>query len=432
MPRFGPISAVALLLATAACASYNAASPSDDQPAESADERPESSETGVESADSIDIPGVDEGDQSDPLAHRDDEPTSSGGTPDEAASRPDGSEEGADVETREVEFPGDDISLKGTLHVPAGTDDSPVPGIVLLHGSGPLSRDSAMSGQFLTSFGFEIPVFTELADALASAGYAVLRYDKRTCRESANDRCTDNGYPAPGDDITLDDFAADADRALDWLGDRETVDGDRLVLLGHSQGGTLIPKLMHDRDDVAAGLLVATPHRPIDATYRAQREFMRQMLAKAGMDDARIRSMEAYERISQVADQLQKLRDGDYDEDRLAGAATSFWRTWMTWSDAAPDLAKTLDRPLLVLGGAYDFNVPPVELEHWRQTLSDDGDGPDHRVELIDCVTHSLNCIDESNPFEVRPDDLGRHLHPAVTETLTDFLQTTVPPDGSK
>lgn len=422
--------ALATLLTLAGCASAKNTDESDDQPSttSTAQTTGDSSTAGVESARNIDIPGVDENDQSDPLADRRDDDQSSdspdGSSPEQTASD-DTTDDTVDVETRQVDIPGDPLTLKGTVHVPAPATDEPAPALVLLHGSGPLSRDEVMSGQFLTHFGFDIPVFAELADALARAGYVVLRYDKRTCHPSNNARCKGNGYPSPSADVTLHDFADDASRALDWLADRPFADGDRLVLLGHSQGGTLVPKLMHDHPEIAAGILLATPYQPIDATYRAQTDFMREMLAKSGMSDARIRAMDAYQRISQVADQLATLRDGHYDDDTLAGASTDFWRSWMDFGDAAPDLAETLDRPLLVASGRYDYNAPPPALTRWRERLAAD-DAPNHRVELLDCVTHALNCIDEKNPFRVKPSDLGRHVDASVTNAITDFLRSTL------
>ena len=59
--------------------------------------------------------------------------------------------------------------LGGTLSVPTGNDS--VPGVVIVHGSGPVDRDA--------TFGPNKP-YKELAWGLASRGIAVLRYDKRT------------------------------------------------------------------------------------------------------------------------------------------------------------------------------------------------------------------------------------------------------------
>src|SRR5207249_3459547 len=70
------------------------------------------------------------------------------------------------IRQENVRFKSDDVNLEGTLYLPQGPP--PYPAVVLLHGSGPLSR---------YSFG-PIPHF------FAAAGLAVLTYDKRGTGQS--------------------------------------------------------------------------------------------------------------------------------------------------------------------------------------------------------------------------------------------------------
>ena len=63
-----------------------------------------------------------------------------------------------------------DPALPGTLTLPEGAA-SPLPAVVLLHGSGPNDRDESIG---------QTKMFRDLAEMLAEKGIAVLRYDKRT------------------------------------------------------------------------------------------------------------------------------------------------------------------------------------------------------------------------------------------------------------
>ena len=160
-------------------------------------------------------------------------------------------------QTQAVTFAADGLRLKGTLHVPGGPL-APRPGIVLIHGSGPQSRDAAVRGQLAMGFGFELKIFEGLAEALTRAGYVVLRYDKRTC--GPFNKCADNGYPKVSKNLTIETFVADAQAALEFLAAQPQVDPQRLVVLGHSQGATFVPFLMEANPSVRAGVMVSALH----------------------------------------------------------------------------------------------------------------------------------------------------------------------------
>ena len=86
------------------------------------------------------------------------------------------------------------FNLAGTLSKPA--DAAPtarLPAIVLIAGSGPLDRDE-------TAYG--IPIFAQLANAFADAGFAVVRYDKRGVGQSGG----------RSEFATLGDYAEDVGR----------------------------------------------------------------------------------------------------------------------------------------------------------------------------------------------------------------------------
>jgi len=128
--------------------------------------------------------------------------------------------------------------LAGTLTIPRG--DGPFPGVVLVHGSGPNDRDETVFGH---------KPFLVLADHLTRQGIAVLRYDKRGIGKSTGDIET----------ATSADFAADAAAALAFLATHDTVAGDKTGLIGHSEGGIIVPHIAAAQPDTVAfiGLLAA-------------------------------------------------------------------------------------------------------------------------------------------------------------------------------
>lgn len=117
--------------------------------------------------------------------------------------------------TEEVSFANGDVVLNGTLVLPEGVSrETPV--LIMVTGSGQQNRDEEL---------FEHKPFAVIADALAKAGVATLRYD-------------DRGYGDPSADPmawTTDDFKNDALAGMNLLRKRF----DKVGVLGHSEGGTI-------------------------------------------------------------------------------------------------------------------------------------------------------------------------------------------------
>ena len=117
--------------------------------------------------------------------------------------------------TEELSFSNGDIVLNGTLTLPEGYSRT-TPALVMVTGSGQQNRDEEL---------FEHKPFAVIADALARAGIATLRYDDRGFGKDAQ-----RIY-----DYTTEDFKNDALAGLKVLKERF----DKAGVLGHSEGGTI-------------------------------------------------------------------------------------------------------------------------------------------------------------------------------------------------
>lgn len=139
-------------------------------------------------------------------------------------------------------------SLAAELVLPAGP--GPFPAMLLLAGSGPQDRDEQVAGH---------RPFLVLSDALARAGIASLRHDKRGVGASTGDFAT----------ATITDFARDAGAAFDALAALPGIDPARIAILGHSEGGLTAPLAARGRR-VAALVLLAGPAVPMEQVLRHQ------------------------------------------------------------------------------------------------------------------------------------------------------------------
>ena len=116
----------------------------------------------------------------------------------------------------------------------------PRPAVVLVGGSGPTDRDETIAG---------IPIFGQIANALADAGFYVLRYDKRGVGQSG-------GRPEAA---TLDDYAEDLRAAVRYLGGRKDVDRRRIAVVGYARRRTRSRSSRPSKDDrIAAAVLIAS------------------------------------------------------------------------------------------------------------------------------------------------------------------------------
>ena len=312
----------------------------------------------------------------------------------------------------DVNIPVSGLNLEGVLHLPERVEGEPVSGIVLVHGSGANSRDHVAGLQFNMYFrGVEVMAFSDIAQALQTAGYAVLRYDKRNCG-TFNELCT-NSYPVPQTDITVTDFMDDAVAAVQWLIANTAVDADKVFVAGLSQGGEMMPAILDAEPGLAGGVSLAGNWRPVDELLRYQLDFSRQLLEGIGMTATQIDTQ--LSSLIEWVEGMESIRGGTFESSALLGVPVGFWQSWMDIGDARPGLVAAETRPMLAINGDYDWNVPAdPELGLWAAAGVE--------TVLIECMTHALNCVTSSNWQALPLEDIGTEVHPELLTTMIDWL----------
>jgi pimeloyl-ACP methyl ester carboxylesterase len=140
----------------------------------------------------------------------------------------------------DVIIPANGFSLAGTLTMPAAMGRMRHPSIVLVAGSGSVDRDEIVAG---------IPIFAQLAGALANAGFVVLRYDKRGVGQSGGRT----------ERATLDDYAEDLRATVMFMSKRNDIDPRQIAVAGHSEGGAVALLAAAREDKIASLILIGTP-----------------------------------------------------------------------------------------------------------------------------------------------------------------------------
>nr|WP_296764658.1 alpha/beta hydrolase [Rhodococcus sp. (in: high G+C Gram-positive bacteria)] len=203
-----------------------------------------------------------------------------------------------DIETA---FESGGITYYGSLRPAVGEQRGAA---LLLPGSGPTDRNGNQAG------GITPNTLAYVADTLAARGVTTFRFDK-----IGSGRTGLNGVDLadpPGFDVQVDAAA----EALDVLSDRSGVSGDRLAVLGHSEGGLTALSLAGRGADVGAlGLLAPLSVRYLDLLNAQVNVALDGAVAAGQLTDT-----DAAAQRGRLAETVDALRAGDpvpYPDDQF-------------------------------------------------------------------------------------------------------------------
>ena len=304
--------------------------------------------------------------------------------------------------------------LEGTLTRPRGA--GPFPAVLLIAGAGAQDRDASVSGH---------RPFLVWADRLTRAGFSVLRYDERGVGDSEGQQ----------QGATTAALSNDADAALKLLTSRDDIDDRRIVLVGHSEGGTIATMTAQRTGGAAAVVLLAAPAVPGDDILADQLE----MRAEANDIDARTRAMQRgtqdriFRALKQDADSAavaETLRailidaqgiDGEEMIQQEVRRLTAPWLRAFVRYDPQPALQR-LDVPVLGVFGARDTQIDAAKNAEALRSALDGGAAPTSTVRVFDGLNHLLQPASTG-----RPSEYGRietTVSPQALDLVTEWLQT--------
>ena len=250
------------------------------------------------------------------------------------------------------------ITLGGTLTIPRNAG-GPVPAIVTITGSGQQDRD-----EYIPVAGGYRP-FRQLADTLGRRGIAVLRLDDRMIGLSG------------GTIGTSADYADDTRAALAYLRTRPEIDGKRLGLVGHSEGGIIAP-MVAATDQALRGIVTLAGPAYTGSTI------IRYQLRNALNHDASI--------ASDRKDSAYRAMQATFD----STSRRSVWTQYFLAYDPVPT-AKKVKVPALVLQGRTDQQVTFEQAELLGAAMRSGGNR-DVTVRVFPDMNHLFIYDPDGNP----------------------------------
>ena len=263
---------------------------------------------------------------------------------------------------RTIDFPSGPVTLAGTATIPG----APRAAAVLISGSGDIDRDG--NGRRAP-----LGISRDIADALAAADIASLRYDKR-------------GVGASGGDFLSSGFADnidDARAAISALRSQAETAGIPMVVIGHSEGAMIATVLAGESANQLAGaVLLSAPAGTGEEVMLWQADRIAPTLPKPVRF---IMRMFRTDPLRQQGKLLERLKLTSTDVVRIQGARINAkWFRELLDFDAEQHLA-LISAPVLAITGTKDLQVDPDDLEVISSTVL----GP-VTVDLVPDLTHIL------------------------------------------
>jgi uncharacterized protein len=299
----------------------------------------------------------------------------------------------------DVMIPANGFNLAGTLTMPpAAAARMRHPAVILVAGSGPVDRDEMVAG---------VPIFAQLAGALAQRGFAVLRYDKRGIGQSGGRTET----------VTLQDYADDVVAAVKWMDRRKDIDRKRIAIAGHSEGGAVaLMAAAAEKKKIASLILMATPGTTGAELILEQQRHALDLLNTPAAE--RQQKIELQKKI-----QAAVVSGTGWEEipPELRRQADVPWFRSLLMFDPAKTMPR-VKQTILIVQPDLDTQVPPAHGETLAALARSRKKGPPVEVKHIPGTNHLLVRAKTGEVSEYAT-LAEQTINPAVAEAIADWLR---------
>jgi hypothetical protein len=250
-----------------------------------------------------------------------------------------------------VDFGAPDFRNSGKLSIPKSTKNAPL--VIIVAGSGGIDKDCSMGPN---------KIYKDLAWGLSSKGIATFRYDKRTYRYQKelieNDKTGKSAF-----DIRTE-YLQDLKEIFKTISKRNDFDAKRIYIMGHSQGGYLVPLLNKEFKSLAGFISMAGTLRQIPELAMEQVDYLSSFETMDAKDSVEVQKIKR-QMWNSLSPQILNVSSND---SVLSPYTVNYWKYLASYNPAV--LAIQIKKPVLVLQGERDYQVLLKDFELWKSTCS--------------------------------------------------------------
>lgn len=273
----------------------------------------------------------------------------------------------------------DVFDLKGKMSMPNNFEKNIV--FILVHGSGPNDMDETIG---------ENKFFQNLAWGLASDGYGVLRYNKLTFEHGIdlvkiNPKLTQK-----------DEYNNSIKGAIKLIKENPLTNKSKIILIGHSQGASVITDFANDNSVDGLVLLSGSPRKLYDL-YTEQLEYL---FSIDGVETQAEKSM-----LQEHKDRINYFKSHNKNKIQTDSLPLGLnYEYWMYLEKYNPiENLKKSKKPTLIINGGHDYQVTKADFKLWESNLKDKSN---IKFDYIDNVNH----IYSETPKMSVPGDFQKYL----------------------
>lgn len=246
----------------------------------------------------------------------------------------------------EVSFGKPEYKLPGTLSVP--NENKFNVAVILVHGSGPNDRDETLGPN---------KPFKDIAWGLASNGITVLRYEKRTKEHAEKVKDQLHELTVYGETIE------DAVLAAKFM--KEDKGYENIIIIGHSLGAMMIPRIASKTDIPAGYVMLAGTARKFEDVFWEQVSYIFRL-------DGELTDKEKQE-LNQTRDLIKQVKEIQAkkitkDPQIILGASNKYWIDLDEYDFC--EYFNKMEKPALILQGERDYQITMKDFQSIKDCLN--------------------------------------------------------------